>query len=82
MGCYSCAKFESGTTKLDDPPTKPFCLSNGQWNGKLYGKQQYGFRIYMANKEISISDDDAIQKYINEKQEYDDKVKAIKAGNA
>ena len=71
--------IESEIAKLGDPPAKPSCLPKGRWNGRIYGKQGK-YRIYISNKEIAISDDEAkqIKDYTNQKAEYNSKVKAIR----
>lgn len=40
-------------------PTKPGCYPAGRWNGKIYGKAEYGYRIYVDSAEVRISGDDA-----------------------
>lgn len=40
-------------------PTKPACYPAGRWNGKIYGKAEYGYRIYVDSEEVRISDEDA-----------------------
>ena len=40
-------------------PVKPVCYPAGRWNGKVYGTAAYGYRIYVDNAEIRISNDDA-----------------------
>ncbi len=48
-------------------PERPGCIPSGRWNGKIYGNDKYGYRIYVDNKEIRLSDDDAkaVQAYAN-----------------
>lgn len=69
----------SEIAKLGDPPTKPSCLTEGRWNGRIYGKQGK-YRIYISSEEIAISDDEAkqIKDYTNQRAEYNSKVKAIR----
>lgn len=52
--CYTARKA-SGITE----PVKPVCYPAGRWNGKVYGTAAYGYRIYVDNAEIRISNDDA-----------------------
>lgn len=40
-------------------PVKPDCYPAGRWNGKVYGTAAYGYRIYVDNAEVQISNDDA-----------------------
>lgn len=40
-------------------PKRPDCIPHGYWNGKIYGNDKYGYRIYVDNEEIRLSDDDA-----------------------
>lgn len=40
-------------------PVRPDCYPAGWWNGKVYGTAAYGYRIYVDNAEVSISNDDA-----------------------
>ena len=40
-------------------PVKPVCYPAGRWNGKVYGTAAYGYRIYVDNAEVRISNDDA-----------------------
>jgi len=40
-------------------PVRPDCYPAGRWNGKVYGTAAYGYRIYVDNAEVRISNDDA-----------------------
>lgn len=51
------AAAASGITE----PDKPACYPAGRWNGKVYGTAAYGYRIYVDNSEVRISDEDATE---------------------
>ena len=53
-------------------PKKPEILT-GKWNGKVYGNDKYGYRIYVDNKEMKVSkeDVDVLKKYADEKKVFD-----------
>jgi hypothetical protein len=50
-------------------PEKPAVLGSGRWNGKIYGNEKYGYRIYIDGneKKISASQKDEIEKYSSDK---------------
>lgn len=60
-------------------PKKPDIL-NGYFNGKIYGSEKYGYRIYVDNKEkkISASQKSEIEKYLKEKSQYEKDVRERK----
>lgn len=51
------AAADSGITE----PAKPGCYPAGRWNGKIYGKAEYGYRIYVDGDEVHISNEDAAE---------------------
>ena len=57
-------------------PTKPGCYPTGRWNGKIYGKAEYGYRIYVDNQEARISDDDAsaLRAYSDARRAWEDAI--------
>jgi hypothetical protein len=50
-------------------PEKPVVLGSGRWNGKIYGNEKYGYRIYIDGneKKISASQKDEIEQYSSDK---------------
>ena len=50
-------------------PEKPAVLGSGRWNGKIYGNEKYGYRIYVDGneKKISAAQKDEIEKYSSDK---------------
>lgn len=50
-------------------PEKPAVLGSGRWNGKIYGNEKYGYRIYIDGneKKISAAQKDEIEKYSSDK---------------
>lgn len=62
-------------------PQKPACYPEGYWNGKFYKSSKAGHRrIYVDNKEVILSEEDCVllDKYLQEKSEYFQKVAEIK----
>lgn len=72
------AKQESDLPELKEPK-KPDIL-NGYFNGKIYGNEKYGYRIYIDNKEkkISAKQKSEIENYQKEKSQYDKDVQERK----
>jgi hypothetical protein len=60
-------------------PQKPTCYPAGNWNGKIYGSDKYGYRIYIDGVEKLISKNDAaaITTYQKEMSRYQEEVKKI-----
>lgn len=50
-------------------PEKPAVLGSGRWNGKIYGNEKYGYRIYVDGneKKISAAQKDEIEQYSSDK---------------
>ena len=62
-------------------PQKPACYPEGYWNGKFYKSSKAGHRrIYVDNKEVILSEEDCVllDKYLQEKSEYFQKVAEVK----
>lgn len=60
-------------------PIKPACVAEGYWNGKVYGKEQYGYNVYIDNKkkDISIEEYTEIKKYEEEMAEYKERLAKV-----
>lgn len=60
-------------------PKKPDII-NGYFNGKIYGNEKYGYRIYIDNKEkkISAKQKSEIENYQKEKSQYEKDVRERK----
>lgn len=85
---YKCWTKKASMMELEDEvisniakPQKPACYPEGYWNGKFYKSSKAGHRrIYVDNKEVIISEEDCVllDKYLQEKSEYFQKVAEIK----
>ncbi|MEO3161090.1 hypothetical protein [Ruminococcus bicirculans (ex Wegman et al. 2014)] len=74
------AKYDEVISNIAKPQ-KPACYPEGYWNGKFYKSSKAGHRrIYVDNKEVIISEEDCVllDKYLQEKSEYFQKVAEIK----
>jgi hypothetical protein len=66
-------------------PERPYCVykeMKGTWNGKVYGNEKYGYKIYIDGKEYSRTLEEAkeIKTYISAKEKYNVEIDKIKAG--
>lgn len=84
MACEKLAKKEEMDAKITElsKPEKPTCFPTGKWNKKVYGKEKYGYSIYIDGKEVKINKEDAIilKEYIQAIEIYNNKIKEIKQG--
>lgn len=65
-------------------PVRPDFIPDGYWNGKIYGKEKYGYYIFIENKRCDISSEqrDEILEYQQKKDDYRAKIEEIEKGNA
>lgn len=63
-------------------PDRPKCYPAGRWNGKIYGKEKYGYRVYIDGDETQITKEEkeSIQTYLTAQAQYQQKIKDIKSG--
>lgn len=66
-------------------PKRPYCVykeTKGIWNGKIYGNDKYGHKVYINGKEYPKTKEEAeeIKAYINAKEKYNAEINKIKAG--
>lgn len=53
--CDRAAKAERDARIAAIPaPTRPVCLPEGNWNGKLYGSDRKGYTVYIDGKRIKL----------------------------
>jgi hypothetical protein len=64
-----------------DKPSRPEWMDVGRWNGKIYGNDEYGHRIYVDNKEIKLTSDQAadLLAYQAACDQYQAQIKALTA---
>ena len=63
-----------------EKPVKPDCYPDGKWNGRVYGSEKYGFKIYVDGEETKISSEDKVklEKYSSEYTSYKTQIKELK----
>lgn len=77
-------KSQDEKVKKITKPEKPECLpsNRGKWNGKVYGNEKYGYRVYVDNIEEKLLKQEAeeIKAYLIAREKYNVEVDKIKAG--
>jgi len=79
---YKIAKFIFRAARIETLKTLDEALNaikRGTWNGKFYGNEKYGWKIYISNQEYSLSSNliDELKAYIEQKtySNFHDKLK-------
>lgn len=73
------AEYKQSVLKIEKP-VKPDCYPDGKWNGRVYGSEKYGFKIYVDGEETKISSEDKVklEKYSSEYTSYKTQIKELK----
>lgn len=73
------AEYEQAVSIIEKPE-KPDCYPDGKWNGRVYGSEKYGFKIYVDGEEttISLEDKARFEKYDVEYKSYKAQIKELK----
>ncbi|MCD7730449.1 MAG: hypothetical protein LUI05_03010 [Oscillospiraceae bacterium] len=63
-----------------EKPAEPEMVAGKRWNGNIYGSEKYGYRVYLDNKEIKITEEqkEMLEGYISAKSAYNKRVAEVR----
>ncbi len=63
-----------------EKPAEPEMVAGRRWNGNIYGSDKYGYRVYLDNKEIKITEEqkEMLEGYISAKSDYNKRVAEVR----